>query len=54
VTVFDARRIIDKATYTEPFHYPQGIRYVVVNGQVVLDSGKHTGARPGRALRRKP
>ncbi|MBT4866911.1 MAG: amidohydrolase family protein, partial [Planctomycetaceae bacterium] len=54
VTVFDAERVIDKATYTEPFNYPQGIRYVVVNGQLVLESGKHTGARPGRALRRKP
>ena len=54
VTVFDAERIIDKATYTEPFQYPQGIRYVVVNGQVVLELGKHTGARPGRALRRQP
>ena len=54
VTVFDAERIIDKATYTEPFHYPNGIRYVIVNGQVVLESGKHTGARPGRPLRRKP
>jgi N-acyl-D-aspartate/D-glutamate deacylase len=51
VTVFDPVRIIDRATYLDPFHYGEGIVYVVVNGQVVLDGGKHTGARPGRALR---
>jgi N-acyl-D-aspartate/D-glutamate deacylase len=52
VTVFDPARVIDRATYTEPFQYGEGIEYVVVNGQVVLEKGKHTGARPGRALRR--
>jgi N-acyl-D-aspartate/D-glutamate deacylase len=52
VTVFDAERVIDKATYTEPFQYSEGIEYVIVNGQLVLDRGKHTGAKPGKALRR--
>jgi N-acyl-D-aspartate/D-glutamate deacylase len=51
VTVFDPDRVIDKSTYLEPFQYNEGISYVVVNGQVVLDQGHHTGARPGRALR---
>jgi N-acyl-D-amino-acid deacylase len=51
ITVFDPQKIIDRATYEDPFQYPEGIRYVVVNGQVVLDDAKHTGARPGRALR---
>lgn len=51
VTVFDAERVIDKSTYTEPFQYNEGIEYVMVNGQLVLEKGKHTGARPGRALR---
>jgi N-acyl-D-amino-acid deacylase len=51
ITVFDAERVIDRATYTEPFQYSEGIEYVFVNGQMVLDAGKHTGARPGRALR---
>src|SRR5262249_12160237 len=54
LTLFDPVRVIDRATYTEPFHYGEGIEYVVVNGQVVLERGKHTGARPGRALRRGP
>ncbi|HVK11902.1 MAG TPA: D-aminoacylase [Gemmataceae bacterium] len=52
LTVFDPEKVIDKSTYTDPFHYSEGIAYVVVNGQVVLDAGKPTGAKPGRALRR--
>jgi N-acyl-D-aspartate/D-glutamate deacylase len=54
VTVFNPDTVIDRATYLEPFQYNQGIEYVMVNGQVVLDQGKHTGARPGRALRHAP
>jgi N-acyl-D-amino-acid deacylase len=53
VTIFDPDKVIDRATYTAPFAYPEGIEYVIVNGQVVLNRGKHTGAMPGRALRRK-
>jgi N-acyl-D-amino-acid deacylase len=53
ITVFDAERVIDRATYTEPFQYSEGIEHVIVNGQLVLDAGKHTGARPGRALKGK-
>src|SRR5262245_33991578 len=51
ITVFDADRVVDRATYLEPFRYGEGIEYVIVNGQVVLEHGKHTGAKPGRALR---
>ena len=54
ITVFDPERVIDRATYTEPFQYSEGIEYVIVNGELVLDHGKHTGARPGVALRRGP
>ncbi|HJT30706.1 MAG TPA: amidohydrolase family protein, partial [Pirellulales bacterium] len=52
VVVFDADRVIDRATYTEPFQYAEGIEYAIVNGRIVLDHGEHTGATPGRALRR--
>ena len=52
VTVFDPEKVLDKATYTDPFQYSIGIEYVIVNGQLVLDRGKHTGATPGKALRR--
>ncbi|MBI1831191.1 MAG: D-aminoacylase [Planctomycetes bacterium] len=51
ITLFDAERVIDRATYTEPFAYCEGIEYVIVNGHLVLDRGKHTGAMTGRALR---
>jgi N-acyl-D-amino-acid deacylase len=54
VTLFDPERVTDRATYTNPFQYSEGIEYVLVNGQVVLEKGKHTGARPGKALRRRP
>jgi N-acyl-D-aspartate/D-glutamate deacylase len=54
VTVFDPETVIDRSTYTAPFAYSVGIEYVVVNGQVVLDRGKHTDAMPGRALRHQP
>jgi N-acyl-D-aspartate/D-glutamate deacylase len=52
VTLFDPAKVIDRATYEEPFHYGEGIVYVIVNGQVVLEKGRQTDARPGRVLRR--
>lgn len=51
IAIFDADKVIDRATYIEPFQYSEGIEYVIVNGQIVLDQGKHTGVKPGRALR---
>jgi N-acyl-D-amino-acid deacylase len=54
LTLFDPERILDKSTYTKPFQYSDGIDYVLVNGQMVLEKGKHTGARPGKPLRRTP
>ena len=54
VTVFDAQRVMDRATFTEPFQYNSGIEFVIVNGELVLSRGQHTGKRPGRALRKPP
>jgi N-acyl-D-aspartate/D-glutamate deacylase len=51
LAIFDAARVIDKATYLDPFQYPEGIEIVVVNGVVTIDHGRHTGARAGRVLR---
>lgn len=51
LALFDEERVLDRATYTDPFRYSEGIEYVIVNGQLVLDRGRHTGAKPGRALR---
>lgn len=50
ITVFDAAKIIDNATWDNPHQYASSVQYVLVNGQVVLDQGKHTGARPGVVL----
>jgi len=52
VTVFDPETVIDTSTYLEPFQYPRGIEFVLVNGVLVLDAGEPNGALPGRALRR--
>jgi N-acyl-D-amino-acid deacylase len=51
VTVFDPATVADKADYVNPHQYPVGIPYVVVNGEVVLDNGKHTNAMPGKVIR---
>ncbi|MDB5337944.1 MAG: dan [Planctomycetaceae bacterium] len=51
LVIFDPATIIDKATYTEPFQYADGIQFVVVNGEIVLERGTHSGKKPGKALR---
>jgi N-acyl-D-amino-acid deacylase len=51
ITVFDPDQVVDRATYLDPFRYSVGIRYVLVNGRLVIDGGQHTHAHPGRALR---
>src|SRR5690349_21414051 len=51
LATLDPDKIIDRATYEDPFQYSEGVRYVVVNGKLVLDDGKQTEARPGRAIR---
>jgi len=52
LVVFDPARVRSNATYDEPRSFPDGIDHVVVNGTLVVDGGRHTGATPGRALRR--
>ena len=49
--VFDYEKITDTATFAEPGKLSEGMKYVLVNGQVVFEDGKLTGARPGRVLR---
>lgn len=48
---FDPVLVRDRATYSDPRRSPDGVPYVVVNGEVVIEEGRHTGALPGRALR---
>jgi N-acyl-D-amino-acid deacylase len=51
IVIFDFDKIEDRATYTEPHRYPVGINYVIVNGVIVIENGRHTGAFPGMILR---
>jgi N-acyl-D-amino-acid deacylase len=50
IVVFDEKSVADKATFEKPHAYSEGFRYVLVNGEVVIEAGKHTGARPGQIL----
>ncbi|MBV9439973.1 MAG: amidohydrolase family protein [Candidatus Eremiobacteraeota bacterium] len=51
LVVFAPDRIVDRATYEQPFVPPEGIRDVYVNGRAVVREGALTGERPGRVLR---
>ncbi|WP_406695671.1 D-aminoacylase [Singulisphaera sp. Ch08] len=51
VVVFDPATIADRATFEQPHQNSIGIRFVYVNGVLVVEDGKHTGAKPGRAVR---
>jgi N-acyl-D-amino-acid deacylase len=51
VAVFDSAAIADRATFEKPHQYAVGMKHVLVNGQIVLKNGEHTGALPGRALK---
>ncbi|MGD8895447.1 MAG: D-aminoacylase [Acidobacteriota bacterium] len=52
LVVFDAATVADTATFEDPHRYPVGVAHVLVNGVSVVQDGTHTGARPGRALRK--
>lgn len=54
LVIFDDAAVSDPATFDKPHQYAVGFSYVLVNGEVVLDSGRMTGARPGAALRHVP
>jgi len=53
VVVFDPNKIQDHATFEEPQQYATGMVHVFVNGTQVLKDGEHTGAKPGRVVRRR-
>lgn len=50
LTIFDFASFKDKATFSNPHQFSQGLHYVIVNGEVVIDRGEHTGSRPGMIL----
>jgi N-acyl-D-amino-acid deacylase len=53
VVVFDPATVTDPATFKDPHHYSTGFRYVLVNGVAVVENDQHTGARPGKMLRKE-
>ena len=50
IVIFNPQTIKDKATFTEPHQYPEGIDYVFVNGKIIIDHGNITGELPGRII----
>jgi N-acyl-D-amino-acid deacylase len=50
IVVFDPKTVGDLASFGKPHQYATGMRFVWVNGGLVLDDGKHTGAKPGVAV----
>ena len=50
VVVFDETEVKDLSTFEHPHQYARGFRYVLVNGQVVVENGQHLGTRSGKAL----
>jgi N-acyl-D-amino-acid deacylase len=53
LVIFDPERIVDRATWANPHQYPEGLEYVIVNGEVVIEHGEHTGKLPGKILRKR-
>jgi N-acyl-D-amino-acid deacylase len=52
LAIFDPDRVEDRATFENPHQYPAGIEYVIVNGVPVVERERHTGAKPGRIIRK--
>ncbi len=50
VAIFDADEIKDRATFEDPHQYAIGMKHVLVNGELVVENGQHTGRRPGKVL----
>ena len=50
VTIFDPRTVADTTSFADPQRYPEGIVDVLVNGELVVEKGEHTGRQPGRVL----
>ena len=53
LTVFNMGELKDNASFDDPHRYPSGIPYVVVNGEVTIDQGEHTGAHAGEVHRKR-
>lgn len=52
IAVFDPKLLKDRATYQNPYRYPSGIEYVIVNGKIAVEKGRVSSTRSGKILRR--
>ena len=52
IVIFDPKTIIDKATFENPHQYPEGIDFVIINGQFSVDSGKFKNLKAGKVLKK--
>ena len=50
IAIFDSEEVKDMATFEDPHQYAVGMKYVLVNGELVVEKGKHTGRHPGKIL----
>lgn len=53
ITIFNPDTIVDKGTFVDPIQFPEGIEYVIVNGKVAVEHGKHTDILNGKVIRNK-
>lgn len=53
ITIFNPDTIVDKGTFIDPIQFPEGIEYVIVNGKVAVEHGKHTDILNGKVIRNK-
>lgn len=51
IVVFDEQKVRDRATFEKPHAYSEGFEYVIVNGKITAEKGKHTGVRNGVTLK---
>ncbi len=50
IAIFDPTRVRDAATFDRPHQYAEGVARVITNGQVIIENGAMTSARPGVVL----
>jgi N-acyl-D-amino-acid deacylase len=51
LVIYDAASVADRATFQDPHQFPVGLPHVIVNGEVAVRDGRHTGVLAGRVLR---
>ena len=50
IVIFNEKEVQDLSTFEKPHQYARGFQYVIVNGGLVVENGKHTGVRSGKSL----